>query len=227
MINNVATVIPSKDKYHPRLLAALPAIQRVAEALNADKLFLAGDYITLKQLLTKYPNGVYTFPFYSVEHCAGIMGDLADLSYDVNNEEPHEAQIRECVLEHECVPMYNCAAVLWQAVCPALAFILWNVEPETIASIQAAKYTPETTAGTDWHTDASSDVTLVVALTDTHGGGGTGVKPGLFAGDDFEVPALPIGHAMFFLGRTTLHKGLPVTSGERNLLVHWTNLATE
>lgn len=227
MLTNVAVAIPSKDKYDPRLLTALPAIQRAAEALNTGQLVLADDYRVLKRLLTKYPNGVYTFPFYSAEHCAALMRELNELSYDVNNEEPHEAQIRECVLQHESVPLYNCAEVMWRAVCPALAFILWNVEPETVASIQAAKYTPETTAGTDWHTDAESDVTLVVALTDTHGGGGTGVKPGMFSGDAFEVPSLPVGHAMFFLGRTTLHKGLPVTSGERNLLVHWTNLASE
>lgn len=230
MIQNIATVIPSVDKLAPELLAALPAIKRLSEyATGYAQHGIAADRNTVRALITEHVvgSGVYSFPFYSPEHCAAVMLELRPLSYDVNNAEPHEAQIKECVLQHECRPLYDCAAVLWRAVCPALAMLLWNLEPETISSIQAAKYTPETTAGTDWHTDAESDVTLVVALTDTHEGGGTAVHRGFYQGADVFVKSLPIGHAMFFLGRTMLHKGLPVTDGERNLLVHWTNLATE
>lgn len=43
-------------------------------------------------------------------------------------------------------------------------------------------------------------------------------------GEPFEVPQLPVGHAMLFQGSRTLHKGREVTEGARNLLVFWSEL---
>lgn len=68
-----------------------------------------------------------------------------------------------------------------------------------------------------------SDVTLVVALTGTHKGGGTLVHTGPFT-ENILVPQLPVGHGMFFNGKANRHYGMPVIEGERNLLVHWSEV---
>ncbi|WP_053269405.1 hypothetical protein [Pseudomonas chlororaphis] len=35
---------------------------------------------------------------------------------------------------------------------------------------------------------------------------------------------VPVGHGMFFNGKANRHYGMPVTEGERNLLVHWSEV---
>ncbi|WPK27820.1 hypothetical protein [Pseudomonas phage phiPstE] len=54
-------------------------------------------------------------------------------------------------------------------------------------------------------------------------GGGTMVYRGPFA-PAVEVPQNETGWAMLFCGKTTQHYGIPVIEGERNLLVHWSEI---
>ena len=71
-----------------------------------------------------------------------------------------------------------------------------------------------------WHHDHSADITMVVPLnTGEYDGGGT----------EFwkkDSKPLPIGTALFFPSFHNLHRGLPVTSGDRYLLVFWLNYLT-
>lgn len=61
------------------------------------------------------------------------------------------------------------------------------------------------------------------SLTGHHTGGGTLVHAGPFENSVY-VPQLPVGHAMFFNGKAHRHYGCAVTNGERNLLVHWSEI---
>lgn len=101
-----------------------------------------------------------------------------------------------------------------------LAYILTGLSTGSCVSIQAAKYRPYNTPHGCWHTDRDSEMTLVVALSDDHKGGGTEVYQGPLK-ETIVVPQLAKGWGMLFPGRTNEHMGLPVTEGTRHLLVHW------
>ena len=62
---------------------------------------------------------------------------------------------------------------------------------------------------------------MVVPLNEDFDGGGTA-----FAGRGTVAPQ-PAGTGLIFPSFTHLHKGLPVTSGDRYLLVFWLNGARE
>ncbi|MGV8919574.1 MAG: hypothetical protein ACOH2R_17535, partial [Pseudomonas sp.] len=98
--------------------------------------------------------------------------------------------------------------------------LLLNMAPENLRTVQAALYKPSEIAKGHWHHDQDSDVTLVVALNDDLTGGGTMAHQGPFV-PPVKVPQNDVGWGMLFLGKTTLHYGLPVETGERHLLVHW------
>ncbi|MBH9196966.1 hypothetical protein I5K50_11455 [Pseudomonas aeruginosa] len=145
------------------------------------------------------------------------------MSFAVNPDEEAEVQIPEITLADTCPTLHSCLHGLFNNVVNPLTKVLYQLEQAKMSSIQFAQYTPDNTAHGNWHHDRDSDITLVVALSDFHKGGGTAVKPqGL--GKTFVVPQLPVGHAMLFQGSRTLHKGLPVTEGARNLLVFWSEL---
>lgn len=215
----MSAALSEDSLYHGRILPWVPYFNRMAKSYETSP-----EYSRFGIDMTgivHHGDGVYSLPYLSPEFCASIMRQLADVEYSVNAEEEPEAQIPEAMLEHLHPELFHCLSGLWQGVGPALATCLWGMDPTVIASIQAAKYSAG--IGTEWHLDQDSDVTLVVALTDSHTGGGTQVYPGAHS-DVFTVPSLPVGHAMLFRGRSTLHKGLPVHTGERNLMVHWTKL---
>ena len=71
-----------------------------------------------------------------------------------------------------------------------------------------------------WHHDADADISMVVPLnTGEYEGGGTEFfKRGT-------IYPLPIGNAMLFPSFTHMHRGLPVQSGDRYLLVFWLKAA--
>ena len=151
------------------------------------------------------------------------MLELDCMEYSVNEEEPLEAQIPEVTFLTECKPLFDCLHSLWANAGIPLAKVLLGQDPSALKTIQAARYTPENTPRGHWHIDQDSDCTLVVALTETHEGGGTRVHAGPFENSVF-VPQLPVGHAMFFNGKAHRHYGCAVTNGERNLLVHWSEI---
>ena len=235
-----ATAIPSKDKLHPTIKPLVPVFEQMAQAaedrhgLTRLDLYNRLDWFdALTKSVTEYGlklgdgfegrTGVYSFPFLRHEYVEDLLNEVAAMSFAVNPDEEALVQIPEITLQDNCPSLHQCLHSLFLHVVKPLAAVLYGLEPKFMQSIQFAQYTPENTAHGHWHHDEDSDITLVVALTDHHKGGGTMVKPqGL--GEAFMVPQLPVGHAMLFQGSRFLHYGLPVTEGARNLLVFWSTL---
>lgn len=167
-----------------------------------------------------YAPGVYAVRYLDPAFCAQLVKAFKSVQFVPNTEEPVDAQIPELVLRDASYGLYECLRGLHAGYIQKLAAILFGQKVTECQSIQAARYTPENTPHGCWHTDHDSEATLVVALTDDHEGGGTEVYQGPML-PTITVPQLPVGWAMMFNGRHHLHQGLPVTKGERHLLVHW------
>lgn len=228
LLPSVGIAIASACKLHWEIRGNLHNIDAVAaQCRGLGHIGLVGDSTALadvKTLVTHHGAGVYSIPYLSPEYCDELVAVLSEAGYNVNPEEEPPAQIPEIVLKYRSKPLHDCLSVLWENVAVPLAHILWNLNPSELGSIQAAQYSPEAQPGTVYHHDYHSDVTLVVNLGTEFEGGGTAVAPGLHEPGVILEP-LPKGHAMFFRGKTQLHRGLPVTEGVRTLLVHWANIA--
>lgn len=229
ILRNPLVCVPAASQVHPTLSYVLPAIDSLAAAgdamggVSARSLQWAGEAEAVENLVTCYGHGVYSFPYLAPEFCADLLAEAGHMNYAVNEDEQVAVQIPELFLREVCPQLYQSLAALYRRYVVPLVRLLLHVEPELVQSVQFAKYAPHNTPQGAWHRDEDSDVTLVVALSNDHKGGGTEVSPP-WPAEKFTVPQLPVGHAMLFMGRTTLHQGLPVTEGERNLLVHWTTI---
>ena len=170
--------------------------------------------------LTEHANGVYSFPVLSKEYCNKLLYEAGKMRYQVNEEEETYAQIPEAVVIEFNEKLHNKLQCIFYDVVSPLSKIIYSTEPNVLNSVQFAKYEPTTVKNGNWHLDDDSDITLVVALSDKHVGGGTVIKP-YGVGEEFVVPQLPVGHALLFRGKHYMHKGLPVEEGTRNILVFW------
>lgn len=246
VLTKPGVAIASLDKYHPALREHIDTLKAMGEAaeerngLTWVNMAMHHDSQgwpeVLTELVTEYsyhgkmpklhdqrPTGVYSIPFLHPDYCDVLLTEVAAMSFEVNPDENAEVQIPEITLADNCPALHSCLHGLFNNVVNPLTRVLYQLEQTKMSSIQFAQYRPDNTAHGNWHHDRDSDITLVVALSDFHKGGGTMVKPqGL--GEPFEVPQLPVGHAMLFQGSRTLHKGLPVLEGARNLLVFWSEL---
>lgn len=141
-----------------------------------------------------------------------------------NQDEGAEYQVPEIVLSH--VPELREADELAREIARR---VLWPIfhciygnPPNTFSSVQLARYAAPSNLGTGWHADTDSEATCVVSLApDRHVGGGTLLRPRGAFGPAVRLQPLPKGTALLFNGRTTLHRGVELESGERNLLVYW------
>lgn len=176
----------------------------------------------LRENVKQMGNGVYAVRYLSEDYCAALLRHLRLFTYEVNPLEPVDAQIPEVTLSDNDNKAYEVLRSLWHCYMRKMVGVLFHIESGPCQSIQAAKYTPENTPHGCWHLDDDSEITLVVALSNDHKGGGTEVYNGPFSFTT-TVPQLPVGWGMLFNGRSRLHMGLPVTEGTRNLLVHWYN----
>lgn len=222
LLNNIEIALPSRDK-----LASLKLLRKahfLAKMVDLGGPGAARHHTTLKGLeglgIKHHGGGVYSFPYLDTHYCAGLRHQFTTAEYCVNAEEVPEAQIPEIVLEARSKPLFDCLQVLFESLAVPLSQVLLCLEPVELTSIQAAEYTADGVRETAFHTDRDSDVTLVVNLGSEFEGGGTELYPDLHSGC-ITVPPLPTGHALLFKGRSTLHRGLPVTEGTRTLLVHW------
>jgi hypothetical protein len=227
IVNDVRMGIPSIDKLSQPIQDWYVVLEEMAEYAEENGGLKPSDYAAgsdwakaLGQIVRRHGPNVYSIKYLHPDFCDSLMDELNCMAYAVNEDEPEEARIPEVVLQHRSPAMFEALRSLYHGAGLNLCKILFGLDAVYCASIQAAQYTIDNTPHGCWHTDRDSDVTLVVALTDEHVGGGTTVYQGPFA-EPVTVPQLPKGHAMFFLGRTNQHMGLPVTEGTRNLLVHW------
>lgn len=229
VLSKALAAYPSLDKYHPDLRATLEILKEMAayaedqHPLSAHDFAPDSEWARALQIVTSYGHGVYSFPYLSESFCKDLMLELDCMAYSVNEAEPYEAQIPEVTFSTECGALFDCLHSLWANAGIPMAKVLLGQDPSALQSIQAAQYTPDNTPRGHWHNDKDSDVTLVVALTGDHKGGGTLVHTGPFS-QNIVVPQLPVGHGMFFNGKAHRHYGMPVTEGERNLLVHWSEV---
>lgn len=174
----------------------------------------------LSENVRQMAHGVYAVRYLSEDFCGSLLKHLSTFQYAVNELEPEDARIPEVTLEDNDNALYETLRGLWQGYMHLLVGVLYHIESGECQSIQAARYTPQNTPHGCWHLDDDSEITLVVALSNDHKGGGTEVYNGPF-GFTTVVPQLETGWGMLFNGRSRLHQGLPVTEGTRNLLVHW------
>ncbi len=174
------------------------------------------------QHVRKWAPGVYSVPYLSPALCIALRDHLDQLGYCPNEDEEPEARINECVLNYADPALFNGLNGMFYSYMRPLANLLLQLDVQSCLAIQGALYTQDGTSGTAWHKDTDSEFTVTVALSEPKrfGGGGTSIWRD---GEEIDVPPLPIGHALLFAGRTTLHKGNDVTSGARHLLVHWAN----
>ena len=93
---------------------------------------------------------------------------------------------------------------------------LWQRDCKDPTTIQIANYNLVDKKQGAWHHDDSAEISVVVPLnTGSYKGGGTAFH------NYGEIGPLPTGHALMFPSFINLHKGLPVESGDRYLLVFW------
>jgi hypothetical protein len=169
----------------------------------------------------EHAQGVYSFPFLSKAMCKQLVSKSKGYKYEVNDYEDSPYQMPEVILADKDLELYERMLSLFMTNIPEITNVMYARKTTEIRSVQLAKYSPDTISAGNWHHDEDSDLTLVVSLSDTHEGGGTMIHPyGL--DKSITIPQMPAGHALLFRGKHYLHKGLPVTKGERNILVFWT-----
>lgn len=211
---------------HPSICGMAPHIQRASETADDTGPATARrvpDWVSFYvQHVRKWAPGVYSVPYLAPALCIALSDHFDKLGFEPNEDEEPEARINECVLNHTDPALFTNLNGMFYAYMRPLANLLLQLDVKSCLAIQGAVYTPDGTSGTAWHKDIDSEFTVTVALSEPKrfNGGGTSIWR-----DDFEfnVPPLPIGHALLFAGRTTLHKGDEVIDGARHLLVHWAN----
>lgn len=185
---------------------------------------IAGDYYTVFGRFGSTP--LYNLRLLTPAG-ADYFLEAADMMADhftPNGEEGVEYQIPEVILnrfettkEHDALAREIGREVLWP-----LFHIMYGHPPNHFSSVQLARYSAPENAGTGWHSDTESEASCVVSLApERHMGGGTMLMPYGALGPSVTIPPLHKGEALLFNGRTTLHRGLEVEHGERNMLVYW------
>ena len=138
------------------------------------------------------------------------------IGFEPNAGEDELRQIPEIVLKEHVPELYRNMWHVVQNVLAPIIFSLYQREVNEIASVQIANYNLQDKKQGAWHHDESADVSVVIPLnTGDYKGGGTEFH------NHGVLKPLPSGHALIFPGFTNLHRGLPVESGDRYLLVFW------
>jgi predicted 2-oxoglutarate/Fe(II)-dependent dioxygenase YbiX len=138
------------------------------------------------------------------------------LSMQSNTDEDKLRQIPEIVLREQVPELYRNMWFVVQTVLNPMFNALWQRDCKDPTTIQIANYNLKDKKQGAWHHDESADISVVVPLnTGDYEGGGTAFH------NYGQINPLPTGHALMFPSFTNLHKGLPVGSGDRYLLVFW------
>lgn len=177
------------------------------------------DHLPLEDIIQEPLKDVYTLPLFSKEFCKILLDEIKNMQkyfdFSPNKDEDKLRQIPEIVFNEKCPQLYDSLMqVIYSAINPILLTI-WN-RHITGGNVQVANYNLKDKKQGAWHHDASADISIVVPLnTGEYEGGGTEfLKRGI-------VEPLPTGSALIFPSFTHMHRGLPVKSGDRYLLVFW------
>ena len=167
---------------------------------------------------------IYRVPLFRRKFCKMLMKEIEhmqkEVGFEPNSDEDELRQIPEIVLREHAPELYRSMWFVVQTVLNPIFNAVWQRDCKDPASIQIANYNLKDKQQGSWHHDDSADISVVVPLnTGKYEGGGTAFH------NYGEIAPLPTGHALFFPSFTHLHKGLPVQSGDRYLLVFWLNNA--
>ena len=179
--------------------------------------------LSLKLIIEEPVKDVYNVPLFSDVFCKLMMDEIENMqkhfSFSPNPEEDELRQIPEIVLNQIAPNLYDSLMNVVFSVVNPIFLTLWN-RHVTGGGIQIANYNLKDKKQGAWHHDASADISMVVPLNtgDYVGGGTEFLNRGV-------VKPLPKGNALIFPSYTHMHRGLPVQSGNRYLLVFW--LTTE
>ena len=175
--------------------------------------------LPLQDLVKQPLPEVYTLPLFSKKFCALLVDELQHMQKTIdfvpNPDEDTLRQIPEIVFNERCPELFESLMTVVQNVVNPIFLSIWN-RHVVGGNIQLANYNLKDKKQGAWHHDASSDISMVVPLnTGEYKGGGTEFfKRGT-------IYPLPTGNAMIFPSFTHMHRGLPVESGDRYLLVFW------
>jgi hypothetical protein len=162
----------------------------------------------------------FMVPVLSEEACKHIVEKGETCIWEEHEDEEPEYRMPEVVLAH-ADPVFDAQVkrALYAGLGPWLLGI-WGRLPSRYTSVQLTRYSEadDRTQG-GYHIDRDSDYTAVIALNDDFAGGGTTLVDGLLG--EIHLPPVPVGWALVFDGKRTLHKGRHVTAGTRRLLTVW------
>ena len=166
-----------------------------------------------------YPD-VYKIPLFRRQFCKLLVKEIdsmrKEIGFEGNKDEDTLRQIPEIVLQQQCPELYRNMWFVVQTVLNPIFMAIWQRSCGDPASIQIANYNLKDKKQGAWHHDESADISVGVQLnTGDYEGGGTEFH------NHGAIKPLPTGHALIFPSFTHLHKGLPVGSGDRFLLVFW------
>ena len=179
--------------------------------------------LSLKLIIEEPVKDVYNVPLFSDVFCKLMIDEIENMqkhfSFSPNPNEDELRQIPEIVLNEMAPDLYASLMDVVFSVANPIFLTLWN-RHVTGGGIQIANYNLKDKKQGAWHHDASADISMVVPLNtgDYVGGGTEFLNRGV-------VKPLPKGNALIFPSYTHMHRGLPVQSGNRYLLVFW--LTTE
>jgi len=175
--------------------------------------------LSLKLIIEEPVKDVYNVPLFSDVFCKLMMDEIENMQkyflFSPNPDEDQLRQIPEIVLNEITPDLHNSLMNVIFSVVNPIFLTLWN-RHVTGGGIQIANYNLKDKKQGAWHHDASADISMVVPLNtgDYVGGGTEFLNRGV-------VKPLPKGNALIFPSYTHLHRGLPVQSGNRYLLVFW------
>lgn len=169
----------------------------------------------LRALISEPLKEVYAMPLFTEKYCSILLDEVKRFGFQVNDEEDELRQMPELVLNHSLPEAYNALVEVTKSILNPVFNELWKQAVNGF-NIQVANYNPRDKRQGAWHHDFSADITVVVPLnTGGYEGGGTE-----FWGRG-KVEPIPTGHALIFPSLTHMHRGMPVTQGDRFLLVFW------
>ena len=197
---------------------SVPQIIRYKASAGVDNMGKTAVHDVIKKI---HPD-IYRVPLFRRKFCSLLMKEIShmqrEIGFETNAEEDELRQIPEIVLREHAPELYRSMWFVVQTVLNPIFNAIWQRDCKDPSTIQIANYNLRDKKQGSWHHDDSADISVVVPLnTGKDKGGGTAFH------NYGEVAPLPTGHALIFPSFTNLHKGLPVETGDRYLLVFWLN----
>jgi len=177
--------------------------------------------LPLADIIKEPLKDVYTIPLFSKKFCKILLDEVKHMetkfNFVPNPDEDELRQIPEIVFNEHCPELASSLMTVVETIVNPIFLSVWN-RHVTSGNVQIANYNLKNKKQGAWHHDASSNISMVVPLnTGEYKGGGTEFhNRGI-------IEPLPTGNALIFPSFTHMHRGLPVQSGDRYLLVFWLN----